>query len=140
MQNTHLNNADVVIIQKQTALERYKEYVTDTGAHNSHVESRKILLDCLDKLKMKYVLLNLDELKENQLSFFAENSTHTGIIPKQKIVISLGGDGTLLHASHHVGGDVKLLGINSCPQNSVGHLLLSDVENVKDVAALNFAL
>ena len=135
----NLNDADVIIIQKQTALERYTQRILNIDfldymsqdkiskqelkeAHDTHVESRTLLLDELNRLDMKFIILNLDELKENQLSFFDENKKHSGLNPKQKLVISLGGDGTLLHASHHVGGDVQLLGINSCPKNSVGHL------------------
>ena len=37
------------------------------------------------------------------------------------LVISVGGDGTLLEASHHV-GNVPLLGVNSSPRTSVGYL------------------
>jgi NAD+ kinase len=37
------------------------------------------------------------------------------------LVVTLGGDGTLLSASHHVGKDTPLLGINSDPVFSVGH-------------------
>ena len=133
MKKINFNDFDVVIIQKQTAFERYKKYITDTEAHNTHVESRKILLNSLDELKMTYVLLNLDELKQSRLNFFAENSEHTGIYTKQKLVISLGGDGTLLHASHHVGGSVKLLGINSCPKNSVGHLCAAEPQDIKKI-------
>lgn len=150
MKKLNLNDYDVVIIQKQTALERYTkrnlnidflDYLSQDNqnkellhtAHNSHVESRRILLTSLDKLKLRYVTLNLDELKENRLHFFSENSLDTSIKPKQKVVISLGGDGTLLHASHHVGGEVKLLGINSCPKNSVGHLCAALPQNIPEI-------
>lgn len=36
------------------------------------------------------------------------------------LVITVGGDGTLLRTSHHVGPDVPVLGINSAPRYSVG--------------------
>ena len=139
MKKINLNDFDVVVIQKQTALERYTrrninidflDYLSQDiqnkdkldSAHKEHVESRRVLLEKLNQLNLSFVLLNLDELKENQLSFFSENSLLSGIRPKKKVVISLGGDGTLLHASHHVGEDIQLLGINSCPDHSVGHL------------------
>ena len=38
------------------------------------------------------------------------------------LVVTLGGDGTVLAASHSIGDDVPLLGINSAPDHSVGHL------------------
>jgi NAD+ kinase len=37
-----------------------------------------------------------------------------------RLVITVGGDGTLLGASHGIGPDVPLLGVNSSPNNSVG--------------------
>jgi NAD+ kinase len=36
------------------------------------------------------------------------------------LVVTVGGDGTLLGASHGVGADVPLLGVNSAPNHSVG--------------------
>ncbi len=38
------------------------------------------------------------------------------------LVVSVGGDGTLLWVSHFVGARVPLLGVNSAPQDSVGFL------------------
>jgi len=37
------------------------------------------------------------------------------------LVVTLGGDGTLLSASHHIGHKTPLLGINSDPMFSIGH-------------------
>lgn len=145
-----LNDADVVVIQKQTALERYTKENMGVGfldylnqdnqskeqlnaAHHAHVESRTKLLQSLKKLKMSFILLNLDELKESNVSFFNENFPQSGLKPKQNLVISLGGDGTLLHASHHVGGNVKLLGVNSCPFSSVGHLCVAGPDHIDSI-------
>ncbi|MES2615702.1 MAG: NAD(+)/NADH kinase [Bdellovibrionota bacterium] len=150
MKNLNEDEVDVIIIQKQTALERYTkrhlnidflDYLSQdiqskeqlNSAHHAHVESRKILLECLRHLKMKSILLNLDELKESKLHFFQENKINSGFAPKQNIVISLGGDGTLLHASHYVGGKIQLLGVNSCPENSVGHLCAANSKNVHEI-------
>jgi NAD+ kinase len=36
------------------------------------------------------------------------------------LVVTIGGDGTLLAASHQIGDDVPLLGVNSAPDHSVG--------------------
>ena len=44
-----------------------------------------------------------------------------GVSDAVTLVVTLGGDGTLLDASHHVGAQ-PMLGINSDPQASVGHL------------------
>ena len=41
-------------------------------------------------------------------------------IPRADLVVTVGGDGTLLAASHQIGDGVPLLGINSAPAHSVG--------------------
>lgn len=38
-----------------------------------------------------------------------------------ELVVTVGGDGTLLAASHHVGTQTAILGINSAPRDSVGY-------------------
>ena len=42
------------------------------------------------------------------------------IPPRVDLVITIGGDGTLLAASHQIGSGVALLGINSAPEHSIG--------------------
>lgn len=42
------------------------------------------------------------------------------IVSRVDLVLTVGGDGTLLSASHQIGAGVPLLGINSAPQSSVG--------------------
>lgn len=132
------SSVDVFVIQKQTALERYGD-VSFEYAHKEHIKSRSSLLSALEELKLTYQVFHLDDLKKNQIPFYDEANETSGLRPKKKLVISLGGDGTLLHASHHVGGDVRLLGINSSPDHSVGHMcfvkqrdILSSLEEVLD--------
>ncbi|MGY3804952.1 NAD(+)/NADH kinase [Pigmentibacter ruber] len=133
------NDVDVFIIQKQTTLERYTKSKINIDffdylerdkqtpvplqeAHNEHTNSRDILIKALEKYSITYKIFNLDELASNNICYYNDKCKNSGLNPKMKIVISLGGDGTLLHASHHVGGEVALLGINSCPAHSVGHM------------------
>jgi NAD+ kinase len=52
------------------------------------------------------------------------------------LVITVGGDGTLLAASHQVGHGVPLLGVNSAPDSSVGFFCAARKGNVKDTLAL----
>lgn len=134
-----LESVDVCIVQKQTSWERYTklhakaefyDYVKRSkdvlapvqAAHADHLQSRDLLFRTLERLGLSYAALHLDDLRKNKISFFDENKERSGLRPKFKLVISLGGDGTFLHASHHVGGEVALLGINSSVANSVGHL------------------
>lgn len=42
------------------------------------------------------------------------------IPPRVNLVVTIGGDGTLLAASHRIGAGVPLLGINSAPEHSIG--------------------
>ena len=133
------SEVDVYIIQKQTTLERYTQRNLNVDffdylerdrqtpaplqqAHKEHLKSRKILTKCLEKHSLSYKIFNLDEITQNNICYFNDKCPNSGLKPKKNLVISLGGDGTLLHASHHVGGDVCLLGINSCPEHSVGHM------------------
>jgi NAD+ kinase len=50
------------------------------------------------------------------------------------LVITLGGDGTLLWASHSV-GQVPMLAINTAPRDSVGYFCAGDRNNLGDVLA-----
>lgn len=47
------------------------------------------------------------------------------------LVLTLGGDGTLLWASHLVGDDVPVLGINTAPSDSVGHFAAGETKDLK---------
>lgn len=130
---------DVFVIQKKTALERYTrrpldvdffDYLEKDGqsldaliqAHNEHVQSRDTLLSTLGGLGLSSVVHTLDDLTESHLGFYAEADHASGLHPRSGVVLALGGDGTLLHASHYVGGDTLLAGVNSSPTHSVGHL------------------
>jgi NAD+ kinase len=51
------------------------------------------------------------------------------------LVVTVGGDGTLLAASHGIGPGVPLLGVNSSPNNSVGFFCAAKKGGVKRVLA-----
>jgi NAD+ kinase len=48
------------------------------------------------------------------------------------LVITVGGDGTLLGASHNVNSGIPVLGVNSDPETSVGFFCTSTVDNVEE--------
>lgn len=132
---------DVVVVQKRTALERYSaEFKSDSGrsyflrdgqndqtlqkAHDQHCLSLDAVLTCLTRLKVSFSLKTLEDLdaeKSGNLSFY-QSGKRSGLVSQLNLVVSVGGDGTLLRTSHFVGGVGRLLGINSVPQHSVGHL------------------
>jgi len=52
------------------------------------------------------------------------------IPPRVDLVVTIGGDGTLLAASHQIGDGVPLLGINSAPEHSIGFFCSGKKGNV----------
>ncbi len=51
------------------------------------------------------------------------------------LVVTLGGDGTLLWASHAVGPETPMVAINTSPLDSVGYFCAGDRKNVREVLA-----
>jgi NAD+ kinase len=51
------------------------------------------------------------------------------------LVVTLGGDGTLLWASHHVGATVPVVAINTAPKDSVGYFCAGTKPELHDVLA-----
>ncbi len=49
------------------------------------------------------------------------------------LVVTLGGDGTLLWASHHVGPGVPVIAINTAPRDSVGYYCAGTKAELRDV-------
>ena len=54
-------------------------------------------------------------------------------IPKADLLLSVGGDGTLLAASHQIGDGIPLLGINSAPESSVGFFCGAQKGNIGEM-------
>lgn len=151
-----MQTAGVYIIQKQTAYERYTkrpvgvdfvEYMEKAGqsleglmfAHESHERTRASLEAFLKKKKISFEVFNLDEMtSQNAVSYFSAKAPGTGLLPEKNLIISLGGDGTLLHASHYVGGSREILGINSCPEHSIGHLCATSRDHMEEELELYF--
>lgn len=144
------SSVDVVVVQKRTALERYAaDFVSDAGrtyflrdgqtdqtlkkAHDAHCHTLDSLLTFLTQQKVSYALKTLDDLSAEAsagLTYYRDGQV-SGLASKLNLVISVGGDGTLLRASHFVGGQSALVGLNSVPQHSVGHLCSMQPDNLK---------
>lgn len=112
-------DVDIVIVQKKT----------DDHAHQ---KTREILLNCLEGLGFTYAILTLDDIRSQEVKYFDPSQKHSGFFPRKKIVISLGGDGTLLHASHHIGNHIRLIGINASPFHSIGHMCILKPNEIND--------
>jgi NAD+ kinase len=57
------------------------------------------------------------------------------VAPGSDLVVTIGGDGTLLATSHGIGRDVPLLGVNSAPAHSVGFFCAAKKGTVRDSIA-----
>jgi NAD+ kinase len=75
-------------------------------AHDDHESTVREVLDALDKHAVRADVLM---------------GSHASFEQTYDLLITVGGDGTLLAASHRLGPQTPLLGINSAPDHSVGY-------------------
>lgn len=142
---------DVVVVQKRTALERYaaelktesaqtfflKDGHTDDSlqfSHDQHCRTLDTLLTFLTQQSLSFSLHTLDDFAastDGGPSHFIAGQ-QLGLRSKLDLVICVGGDGTLLRTSHFVGGSTRMIGINSVPQHSVGHLCSSTPDQLEN--------
>ncbi len=112
----------VIVVAKRSAWEQYHSDPLDYGemgtdaarrakdSHDRHHASLNSVMSVLKQLKMRPWLIE---------------GAETGFDPgDSSLVITVGGDGTLLSASHHMPSVTPLLGINSDPVFSKGHFCL----------------
>jgi NAD+ kinase len=125
----------VVIVAKRTALQRYVEEGRDPrvrrllersdpsvkrwrNAHDDHINALKLVEQTLKDLGANTWLVSGagGQFDSRGLAF----------------VVSVGGDGTLLAASHNV-SNVPVLGVNSSPNHSIGFFCAARRSNVKEL-------
>ena len=87
-------------------------------AHDEHMETLEQLLKALDRRGVEHREVVRADLE--------------GRIKGVDMVISVGGDGTFLDASHHI-DTLPLLGINSSRSSSFGHFCLGNLKNIEQV-------
>jgi len=110
---------DIAVVYKYSALEsysakqirRHRELNPELGAHmqkahDDHNRAFERLQAVTKNLGLSIELFERDTLKEN--------------LDRYRLVISLGGDGTFINASHFI-EKALLVGVNSAPDHSVGH-------------------
>jgi len=88
-----------------------KDLVT---AHEKNLRCIEAAASALEQMGIRYHMLCRSELSKLKL--------------RNKFVISIGGDGTLLDTSHYC-EDSPILGVNSDPQSSIGALCVATIEN-----------
>jgi NAD+ kinase len=86
-------------------------------AHLAHHRTLKKVQQTLRKLGAKTMLL-----RGAGVVFDASDAS---------LVVTVGGDGTLLAASHHVGA-IPILGVNSSPEHSVGFFCPANMSNLEE--------
>lgn len=120
---------DCVLVNKQTALERGGRAadLARSGdptawrilhADAQHHQSYEAVYRILDRSGLRFTEISLQKLTDEASRRIAE----------APLVITVGGDGTLLTTSHYV-RDGAILGVNSAPGDSVGFLCAADRDN-----------
>ena len=120
---------NVAVIVKETYLEKVKAqndteqlaeiYERKPGletvleSHRQHTQAVAIVVNNLEKLGLKVDLIK-------QESDFA-----TARLEKADLVVTVGGDGTMLRASQYLRRGQPIVGVNSAPKTSFGHYCLS---------------
>lgn len=125
---------DFAVVYKFSALEsysprqirRHRELNPELGArmqtaHDDHSRSLEKLRQLLADMNMKADFHERDGLRQS--------------LDGYRFVISLGGDGTFINASHFA-EKTLLLGVNSSPENSVGHYCRFELKTKTGYAAL----
>lgn len=88
------------------------------GAHEAHVKTVDHVTRLLDKLGAHKLVL-----RGPRNVFDARDA---------ELVVTVGGDGTLLSASHNV-SKVPILGVNSAPNHSIGFFCAAQLSNLEDL-------
>ena len=129
----------IIVVSKQTTYSKVlednaefddKSIITRWKAsHDRHYEALEAVIKAANKFG---TVFNIDI---PNASFIAELS-------EVALIVTVGGDGTLLGASHNVHNTIPVLGVNSDPETSVGFFCTSTAANVEDsisqVIAKNF--
>lgn len=129
---------DVAVVYKHSALEsysakhirRHREMNPELGvrmqtAHDDHSRALDALRRVLTNLKLTTDYFERDGLRQN--------------LDGYHLVISLGGDGTFINASHFI-EKTLIVGVNSSPENSVGHYCRYFVKGSRHESALSAAI
>ncbi|MEM9862762.1 MAG: NAD(+)/NADH kinase [Myxococcota bacterium] len=122
----------ILVVYKKTTLQRYGEddptvqrllaegdasVAMLRSAHEAHLAS---LAKVRALLKSMHVSANFSQ-------------SHEGGSEQWDLVVTLGGDGTLLWASHEVDGKTPMVAINSAPKSSVGYFCAGEGDDAEAI-------
>jgi NAD+ kinase len=112
------NGYEKIITEGKRLPSQYKNYIEQIEkAKYEHLQTLKEVKLFLKKLGIEY------ELKPRNECFDEK---------KYDIIITIGGDGTFIRASHYT-FTTPILGINSSPSASVGYFCIANKENIKEI-------
>lgn len=131
----------VLVVRKRSSLERYLEGKSDPRpaellergdpvvskwrlAHEAHEAALHTVLEALGQLGAETSVRTLKDPLHDTDQF--------------DLVVTVGGDGTLLGTSHALGSGVPVLGVNSAPGLSVGFFCATDARGAKSHLAAAF--
>jgi NAD+ kinase len=89
-------------------------------AHDDHVQTLAAAKRVLSELKVKSVF---------------RYRSDAGQVDRFDLVVTLGGDGTLLWGSHQVGASIPMVAINTAPKHSVGFYCAGTKDDLGDILA-----
>lgn len=127
----------VLVMYKRTTYQRYRggqsnriKRLIDAGddtvekllqAHDEHLDTIERARAVLKELGAEAVFRHRYEPGENH---------------RWDLVVTLGGDGTLLWSSHMVGPDTPMVAINSAPRSSVGYFCAGDKNALRETLVM----
>ena len=112
----------VIVVAKRTSYQRFVEEEGDPRARRLVQEKAPAVRSWLDAHAEHQRTLDvvMSELSRAGAQALLLRRAHAAFDPEgTELVIAVGGDGTLLAASHNV-DDIPILGVNSAPKHSVG--------------------
>lgn len=117
----------VIVVTKKTAWTRMSEGefgpISDAArrkmqaGHTQHAKTLEVVSETLAEARIRPFTVSADSIFDSDQADW---------------VITVGGDGTLLSASHHINGITPVLAINSDPDNSVGNFCAADSSTARD--------
>jgi NAD+ kinase len=128
-------SAEVIVVTKRTAYSRHVDEQRDPNilrlieagdpsvarwkhAHDDHQSTVEKVTAILERTGARIRQLQ-----------WTGHGFETG---EARLIVTVGGDGTLLAASHHV-ANLPILGVNSSPRNSVGFFCAARAENLEEM-------
>lgn len=100
--------------------ERHPSVALLLSAHQAHVETLSVVRELLKREKC-------------ETSFRYRREQDLG--NRFDLVVTVGGDGTLLWASHAIGAGIPIVAINSAPKASVGYFCAASGPQIRDAIA-----